>query len=66
MDDDLPFLFFSAENIQAAIKLERYDLVLGLLPCYLLLSSVLSQDLTKSPKTRTIKFWFFDCICLLQ
>lgn len=39
MDDNLPLLFFTFENIEAAIALKRYDLVLALLPCYLLINS---------------------------
>lgn len=37
MDDNLPLQFFSQENIRASIRIGRFDLLIALLPCYLLM-----------------------------
>lgn len=42
MDDKLAILFFSRENIEMAIQMKRYDLLLTLLPSCLLLNAILS------------------------
>lgn len=58
MDDDLPLLFFSSENVETAMRIGRIDLLLALLPCYLLLSSVLSEGLNREQRLEKLNLGF--------
>lgn len=50
MDDNLPLQFFSQENIRASIRIGRFDLLIALLPCYLLINSIMSDNLTREQR----------------
>ena len=58
MDDHLPLQLFSQENVQNAILMERYDLLLALLPSYLLINAVMESDLTREQRIERITFGF--------
>ena len=58
MDDNLPILLFSRENVEKAIQMERYDLLLSLLPSYLLINAVFSPDLTREQRVEQLTFGF--------
>ena len=54
----LLYYFFSHENIMKAIQANRYDILLALLPSYLLTNSVLSTKLTREQRIEQITFGF--------
>lgn len=55
MDDKLALLFFSREN---AIQMKRYDLLLALLPSYLLLNAILSTKLSREQRIEQLTYGF--------
>ncbi|KAK8837957.1 hypothetical protein M9Y10_035901 [Tritrichomonas musculus] len=57
MDDDLPLLFLSSENVEKAIRIWRISLLLALLLCHLL-SSVLFKCLSKEQRAEKLNFCF--------
>lgn len=58
MDDNLALLFFSCENIMKAIHAHRYDILIALLPSYLLTNAVLSTKLTREQRIEQLTFGF--------
>lgn len=58
MDDNLALLFFSHENIMKAIHAHRYDILIALLPSYLLTNAVLSTKLTREQRIEQLTFGF--------
>ena len=58
MDDNLPLLLFSRENIEKAINAKKYNILLALLPSYLLLNSVLSTELTRAQRIEQLTYGF--------
>lgn len=57
MDDDLPLLFLSSENVEKTIRNWGINLLLARLPCNLL-SSVLSKCLSKEQRAEKLNFGF--------
>lgn len=58
IDDDLPLLFFAYENFEEEISLEPYHLLLTLLPCYLLINSILCEEMTREQRIEQLTFIF--------
>ena len=58
MDDNLPLQLFSQESISNAISQERFDLLLALLPAFLLINSVMSENLTREQRIEQLSFGF--------
>lgn len=58
IDDKLAILFFSRENIEKAIQMNRFDLLLSLLPSYLLLNAILSTQLTREQRIEQLTYGF--------
>lgn len=56
MDDNLPILLFSRENVEKTIQMERYDLLLSLLQSYLLINAVFSPKLTREQRVEQLAF----------
>lgn len=56
MDDNLPLLLFSQENIEKALLKKRYDIVLSMLPSYLLANSLFSTELNRNQRIEQLSF----------
>lgn len=56
MDDALPILFFSKENIELALNAHRYDILLAMLPSFLLIDSLFSNKITRSQRIEQLTF----------
>lgn len=58
MDDNLPLLLFSHENIKKALDAGRFDIVLALLPSFLLINAIFSAELTREKRIEQLTFGF--------
>ncbi|KAK8853622.1 hypothetical protein M9Y10_017183 [Tritrichomonas musculus] len=56
MDDALPILFFSKENIELALNAHRYDILLAMLPSFLLIDSLFSNKITRFQRIEQLTF----------
>ena len=63
MDDMLPLLMFHPKNIEEALVIERFDLIISLLPSTLLVHAILSESITRSERIESLTFGF--CIIMI-
>ena len=63
MDDMLPLLMFHPRNIEQALMISRYDLIISLLPSTLLVHAILSEEITRSERIEALTLGF--CILMI-
>lgn len=58
MDDGLPLKLFTFENIQKCILKDRYDLAYSLIPCTLLINSIMNDELDRTARIEMLSIGY--------
>ena len=58
MDDGLPLRLFTFENVQKCVLNERYDLAYALIPCTLLVTAIMDDNIDRSSRIEMLQIGY--------